>query len=908
MWIDEETILSPADGPSEGSRWVLRSSPDARANPVDVADLSYEGRSLDAADQAAYGWVGEVWALRPRGLDRDEIAHLLTTQLVVARILPDGSEQVTGMQLAGVIDDIYASAKSRQLGIQWDANAPTLAVWAPTAQNLALLRYDDPADGHAAERLPAKRQPDGSWTVTGSPDWIGSAYLYEVTVYAPSTQRVEVNTVTDPYSIALTANSTRSIMIDLEDPAWKPESWTEASPPVIRNSSARTIYELHVRDLSIHDASLPSEVRGTYTAFTREGEGRQHLRELANAGLNTVHLLPTFDIASIEELRGRQREPSCDVDAGPDWAEQQACVMSVADQDGYNWGYDPLHFLAPEGSYAIHADGGKRVREFREMVGALHEDGLQVVLDVVFNHTAGAGQTSTSILDRVVPGYYQRLNTSGEVETSTCCANLATEHAMTEKLMVDALVLWAREYHVDGFRFDLMGHSSRPNLEAVRAALDHLTPETDGVDGASMYLYGEGWNFGEIADNARFQQASQGQLGGTDIGTFNDRLRDAVHGGSPGDAASTFAQGFGTGLVTAPNGEPANGSQEEAETRLAQDTDLIKIALAGNLRSFRFLTAEGTERRGDEIPFGAGAAAYGDQPGETVNYVDAHDNETLYDLMTLKLPIDTSMSDRVRMNTLALATTTLSQSPSLWHAGTDLLRSKSMDRNSYNSGDWFNAIDWAGRSSNFGVGLPPAADNEYRWDILAPRLRDPDLRPTAADIADASAQAQTLLSMKRSTPLFSLGDADLIEEKLTFPVGGPNSPPGVIVMSIDDTIGPDIDPRLDGVLVGFNVGTETIQLSVRNLQGREFQLAPEQRAGDDGVVKASTWTAATGTLSIPARTVAVFVLPSQAQPTPRDSADATRVVTSAIVGAAALALVSVLLTLFIRRRVSRLES
>src|SRR5450756_1597708 len=178
---------------------------------------------------------------------------------------------------------------------------------------------------------------------------------------------------------------------------------------------------------------------------------------------------------------------------------------------------------------------GARVAEFRTMVGALHSDGLQVVLDEVFNHTAASGQASKSVLDRVVPGYYHRLNAVGAVETSTCCQNIATEHQMAEKMMVDSVVLWARDYKVDGFRFDLMGHHSRETMLAVREALDGLTMRRDGVDGSRVYLYGEGWNFGEVADNRLFTQATQGQLGGTGIGTFSDRLRDAVRGGGPFD-------------------------------------------------------------------------------------------------------------------------------------------------------------------------------------------------------------------------------------------------------------------------------------------------------------------------------------------------------------------------------------
>ena len=236
------------------------------------------------------------------------------------------------------------------------------------------------------------------------------------------------------------------------------------------------------------------------------------------------------------------------------------------------------------------------------MVGALHATGLQVVLDEVYNHTAASGQGEKSVLDRVVPGYYQRLNAAGDVETSTCCQNVATEHEVAEKLMVDSVVLWAKEYKVDGFRFDLMGHHSKENMLAVRAALDELTLAEDGVDGKAVYLYGEGWNFGEVADNALFEQATQGQLGGTGIGTFNDRLRDGVHGGSPVVGESIFEQGFGTGPRGRPERRPARRRRaEQLAHDLGQQTDLVKLGLAGNLRDFEFTAYDGavkTRRRG----------------------------------------------------------------------------------------------------------------------------------------------------------------------------------------------------------------------------------------------------------------------------------------------------------------------
>ena len=527
-------------------------------------------------------------------------------------------------------------------------------------------------------------------------------------------------------------------------------------------------------------------------------------------------------------------------------------------QDGFNWGYDPFHFQAPEGSYAVDPDGGARVEEFREMVGALHGMGLQVVLDEVYNHSAASGQGAKSVLDRIVPGYYQRLNAAGNVETSTCCQNVATEHEVAEKLMVDSVVLWAKEYKVDGFRFDLMGHHSKANMLAIRAALDELTLAEDGVDGKAVYLYGEGWNFGEVANNARFEQATQGQLGGTGIGTFNDRLRDGVHGGSPVVGESLFEQGYGTGLAGDPNGRPLARDESEIRT-LGEQTDLVKLGLAGNLRDFEFTGYDGVLKSGAEVDYNGAPAGYADQPDEVINYVDAHDNETLYDLGVLKLPVDLPMADRVRMNTLSLATVTLSQTPSFWHAGTELLRSKSLDRNSYNSGDWFNRIDWTGQESTFGSGLPNEADNGEKWPIMEPLLANPALKPAAADIATAEASALDLLRVRDEVDLLQLGSAELIDEKLSFPNSGPGATPGLIVMEIDDLVGDDVDPELDGALVVFNSSPEAITEQVDGLAGRDFALTEAQANGSDAVVKSTTWDAASGSVTVPARSVAVLV-------------------------------------------------
>jgi pullulanase-type alpha-1,6-glucosidase len=586
----------------------------------------------------------------------------------------------------------------------------------------------------------------------------------------------------------------------------------------------------------------------------------RHLRRLAAAGLNSLHLLPTNDIATIPERRSEQAEPPCDLRAfEPASTEQQACVERVRAADGFNWGYDPWHFTTPEGSYATDPDGPGRTREFREMVMGVNRAGLRVIMDVVYNHTTASGQDPKSVLDRIVPGYYHRLNPStGAVETSTCCQNTASEHRMMEKLMIDSLLVWAREYKVDGFRFDLMGHHSKRNLLLVRRALDRLTLAHDGVDGRRIFLYGEGWNFGEVADDARFVQATQANMAGTGIATFSDRLRDAVRGGGPFDADPRI-QGFASGLLTDPNGAQVNGSPAEQRARLLHYHDLIKLGLAGNLRDFAFVGASGETLRGSDVDYNGQPAGYAAEPDETITYVDAHDNETLFDILAHKLPAATSMADRVRMNTIALATTALAQSPSFWHAGADLLRSKSLDRNSYDSGDWFNRIDWTAAESTWGSGLPPAADNASKWPFMRPLLEDPALEPQPADIAAARDRAGELLRIRFSSPLFRLGSAQRIFERVSFPMGGPDQTPGVIVMAIDDRPAPDLDPAVEGIVVVFNAGREATTQTVGALAGRAYAMHPVQAGGGDPVVKTAAYDAGSGAFTVPARSVAVFL-------------------------------------------------
>ncbi|MFF1279644.1 pullulanase-type alpha-1,6-glucosidase [Streptomyces sp. NPDC058299] len=845
VWIDRSTVAW--DGTDGAASTQLLYSRDGSITVKDGTLTSDDERwlrltktALTDAQKARFPHLKgyTAWSVDPR--DRDRVREALTGQLVASQRAANGAVlAATGVQTAGVLDDLYPGATEARLGPVFRDGRPTLSVWAPTARS---VRLDLDGRRVAMHRNTAT----GVWSVTGPASWKGKPYRYVVEVWAPSVRKLVTNKVTDPYSVALTADSERSLVVDLNDRALAPAGWWALRKPAAVPLKDAQIQELHIRDFSVADKTVPAKDRGTYLAFTdKNSDGSRHLKALARSGTSYVHLLPAFDIATIPEKKAGRTTPDCDPAVYPaDSDQQQACVAKTAAKDAYNWGYDPYHYTVPEGSYATDPDGTARTVQFRQMVKALNQDGLRVVMDVVYNHTAAAGQADTAVLDRIVPGYYQRLLADGSVADSTCCADTAPENAMMGKLVVDSIVTWAKEYKVDGFRFDLMGHHPKANILAVRKALDALTPEKDGVDGKKIILYGEGWNFGEVADDARFVQATQKNMAGTGIATFSDRARDAVRGGSPFDA-DPGVQGFASGLYTDPNSSTANGSAAEQKARLLHYQDLIKIGLTGNLKSFTFTDTDGKEVTGAGVDYNGSPAGYADAPGDALAYADAHDNESLFDALTYKLPASTSAADRARMQVLAMATATLSQGPSLSQAGTDLLRSKSLDRNSHDSGDWFNAIHWNCADGNgFGRGLPMAADNRSKWTYAKPLLTS--VRVGCPQITGAFAAYQDLLRIRTSEKAFSLGTTAQVQKHLSFPLSGKDETPGVITM------------RLGRLVVVLNATPRQQEQRISALTGRHYRLHPVQAAGADPVVKTASYATGSGTFTVPARTVAVF--------------------------------------------------
>jgi len=917
-WLAPDLIAVPGDLP--GSHFAIHAAPDG-GMVLDggalvggsAIDLTVDPAGLPADVTAKYPQLATFRALRLDAAALPEVPDLLKAQLALA-----GSDDggvlvaVTGVQTAGVLDALYTY--DGELGLGFAGHAPSFRLWAPTARSVVLHVYDrDTKDELAAEPMAAGDL--GVWSLEAADDsWYGHYYKYDVEVFAPAVGTTDPsvlpgavvhNLVTDPYSIGLATNSAYSLIVSLDDPATKPQGWDHVTKPDLAAPEDVVLYELHIRDFSISDASVPPEHRGKYLAFSHDGSahdsdgcggssGMRHLAELARAGLTHVHILPAFDIATIEEDPTKQvnldssfdtlcaRNPDvpaalCDASAGKtvgqvlgelraaqggDTEDIQTIVSYVRDLDGFNWGYDPFHYTTPEGSYATSAEGVARIVEFRAMVQALARTGLRTVMDVVYNHTNASGQAERSVLDRIVPGYYHRRNVlTGEVEHSTCCENTATEHAMMEKLMIDSLVTWAVEYKVDGFRFDLMGHHMKANMEHVRDRLQALSLAEGGVNGSEIYLYGEGWDFGEVGGGQRGVNATQRNLAGTGIGTFSDRLRDAVRGGGPFDGGASLRanQGFINGRYYDPN-ELNSGAPAELDSLLLE-SDQIKVGMAGNLRDFVLTSRAGVDVAGSSIDYNGSPAGYTLDPQEVITYISAHDNQSLFDNNQYKIPTGTDMATRGRIQNLGLSILLLGQGVPFIDAGEDMLRSKSMDRNSFNSGDWFNRLDFTYQESGWNVGLPRSDQDGSNYDIIRPIIADASIAPDQASIRATVKHVREMLRIRKSSPLFRLHEGAQVEKRVDFANGGPGQIPGLLVMTVTDgtCAGDDLDPARDGLVVLVNASDEAqvFPLAGTPLEGRTgFTLHPVQQHSADPLVCHASFDGAAFT--IPPRTAAVF--------------------------------------------------
>ena len=878
-WLDRRLLQWPGQAAAGGTAFKLYHSADggitARVGEaVTGADgavaLARFSDDMPAELARRFKFIDDGVVLALASTEVARLPKLLRQQLLLVREDADGNVlAATTLQSPGALDDLYAAAAGiDDLGVSVAADATGFRLWAPTAREVSVCLYDNGRGEATSRETMHFDAATGAWSMQLPTDLSGGYYTYLVDVFVPGTGVVR-NRVTDPYSISLTTDSKRSYIADLDDPALKPAGWDDATRPApLTAQTDMVIYELHVRDFSRDDATVSEANRGKYLAFTETGsDGMRHLQSLADAGLTDVHLLPVFDLATVPETGCVQ--PTVP-DAAPDSEAQQAAVMAVAARDCFNWGYDPYHFNAPEGSFASDAaDGATRIREFRAMVQALHAAGLRVGMDVVYNHTTASGQVERSVLDRIVPGYYQRLDASGAVTTSTCCANTATEHLMMGKLMLDSAALWTKHYRIDSFRFDLMGHQPRDVMEQLQARVDEAA-------GRHVNLIGEGWNFGEVADGARFVQASQLSLQGSGIGTFSDRARDAIRGGGAGDrGAAMFTQGYVNGLHYAPNAvtvaaaatassaasDTPDDGQADSHAALLHAADLVRAGLAGTLADYVITDVTGATIPLSQLDYKGQPAGYAAQPGEVVNYVENHDNQTLFDVNAFKLPLDTSREDRARVQVLAFALNAFSQGIAYFHAGGELLRSKSLDRNSFDSGDWFNRVDWTGTDNHFGTGLPPASDNRESWPQMAPLLANPDIKPTADEIAFTRGAFEDLLRIRDSSTLFRLRSADDVMQRLRFHNTGPQQNPLVIAGHLDGAEYPGAG--FAELLYLVNVSPDPQTLVIPDAAGKRYALHPVHRAdtaADPRPREAARHDLDTGRFVVPARTAMTYVI------------------------------------------------
>lgn len=889
--IDGNTLIWQGGKDKPHVRLYYTESGTIKANAEGVFDfpyLSLTATSLTAEQQAKYPHLKDAAAFAlPSGKD---LKPLLKGELVAIGTDADGILQgATLVQSAGALDALYAEEATKlAYGAIVEGGNVTFRLWAPTAKSVKLALFDEQ---HKAlgERTMTLDDSSGSWSVQGGQELVGKFYRYDIQVYHPLSRKLESYQVTDPYSLSLAMNSEFSQVVDLDDPALKPEGWDSLKAPHSQQNPADiTIYEAHVRDLTGNDESTKPEHRGKFLGLTdSDSVPVKHLQSLAQSGVSHLHLLPVFDIATVNEdpakVANLQDDFSklCQVNAevkdskfggycgGGQTIEAVLADLQGADSkespqvqelsgylrgvDSFNWGYDPYHYTAPEGSYATDAEGSQRILEFREMVKAIKQNiGMNVVMDVVYNHTNEAGLGPKSVLDKIVPWYYQRLNPeTGSVENSTCCSNTAPEHAMFAKLMDDSLVTWARDYKIDAFRFDLMGHHPKDQMVQALAAVKQVNPE--------MYFYGEGWNFGEVQDDKRFVQATQKHLAGTGIGSFSDRLRDAVRGGSPFDGGDTIrkTQGFGNGALVDAN----EMDGVELATALHQ-SDLVRLGMAGNLKEFVLTDKDGMPKKGSDIDYNGQPAGYAQDPTEIQNYVDKHDNQTLFDNLIYKAP---EGADLVRMQGVSLATAMLGQGIPFTHAGVELLRSKSMERDSYDSGDWYNRVDYTLADNNFDKGLPRKDKDGDNYPLIE-QVLGKHVKPSGADMATMVGFYQELAELRQSSRLLRLGSGAEVIKRVDFRNTGPDQVPGLIVMTVDDGVnaGADLDPAIEGLVVMINATNQPQSIGDfrdgkdQPIDLSTLQLSPAHHAGSsiaDGAL------ASGGQLTLGAWSAAVFVKP-----------------------------------------------
>jgi len=864
-WLDANTLVWDIDPTTMGSVKLhysaaadltvdLETGLSGTVMALEQVELTTEQQAI-APHLAALPAFQGAWTL-------EDAKQVVKTQAVLAAYdAEDKLISATGIQLANGLDQLYTAGESdadeAQLGPIYNEDATiTAALWAPTAQDIKLKLFNTDKTLATTHDM-VFDDVTGIWSYTGGSELDRALYRFEVTVYHPKAEGLQVLNVTDPYSVSLSTNSRFSQFVNLSDDDLKPEGWDAHTIPTINNFEDAVIYEGHIRDFSVRDTSTTVANRGKYMAFTEEDSAPvQHLKTLADKGLTHFHMLPANDIATIEEDLSKVVDMSstledlcklnknaeiCDdssispstvigelfasYDPISEAGKAQALAQAMRGIDQFNWGYDPYHFNVPEGSYSSDPEGVTRIKEMRAMNQALHTMGLRVALDVVYNHTNASELNGKSVLDKVVPGYYHRYETdSGSIVRETCCDDTEPRNAMMEKLMKDSLVLWTTQYKFDSFRFDIMS-------QATKATMVDLFNTITMYD-ADNYFYGEGW----IKEDRGYEQATQVNMAGTEIGTFNDRIREAVRQG----------QIF---------------SQEPSDAALSAQ-DRVKMSLAGTLADFVLEDFNGVASTTNSI------GGYAKDPADIINYVSKHDNETLWDQFNYVLPADLTLAQRVRAQNVAATIPLMAQGIPFFQLGGDFLRSKSMDRNTYDSGDWFSYVDFTMDSNNWNVGLPLAEDNQGKWSEIGLFMNSPERAASMSEIEFASEVFNEMLSIRSGSSLFRLTTGADIIDRIGFHNIGKRQTQGLIVMSIDDGLSADpemsradLDLMVDAVVVIVNSSYEEQSHTVATAAG--FELHMTQASSVDPTVRNAYFTAGTeeGTFTVPALTTAIFVKP-----------------------------------------------
>ncbi|MDD4969613.1 MAG: type I pullulanase [Paludibacter sp.] len=527
--------------------------------------------------------------------------------------------------------DDYPVYEGSDLELSYTPQESKFRVWAPTASEVKILLYDNGSEGGAYQTHDMKRSEKGTWTFKMDENLKGKFYTFQVKINEKWLEETPGMWVK-----ATGVNGKRAAIIDFADT--NPVGWENDVRPPLKTFTDISLYEVHVRDFSMASNSGMKN-KGKFLAFTEHGTknstgestGIDHLKEL---GITHVHLLPVFDFASIDETK--------------------------LNENKYNWGYDPLNYNVPEGSYSTNPyNPVTRIKEFKQMVQSLHQSGIRVIMDVVYNHTA-AGKNSH--LNLLAPGYFYRMNADSTWSNASGCGNeTASERAMMRKFMIESVVYWVTEYHVDGFRFDLMGIHDIATMNEIRAALDKIDP--------SLFMYGEGWTAGNspLAEEKRAVKKNAKQL--DNIAVFSDDIRDALRG------SWMHAQipGFVSGI----------DSLEES----------VKFGVVG-----------GTQH--DSIDYSKliySKEPYVNNPTQTINYVSCHDDMCLVDKLANSKPADATDEELVRFNKLAQTIVFTSQGVPFIYAGEELYRNKKGIHNTYQSPDSVNRIDWNAKATQADV-------------------------------------------------------------------------------------------------------------------------------------------------------------------------------------------------------------